>query len=427
MNFQKSQALFSRAEKHLVGGVNSPVRAFRSVGGNPLIIRRGSGAWIEDADGNRYIDLVGSYGPLILGHSHPTITSALNEALNNGTSFGATTEIEIKLAELVKEAFPGMDKVRFVNSGTEAVMSAIRLARGFTGRNKVIKFAGCYHGHSDFLLAQSGSGLMTFGMPTSAGVPEGTVKDTLIAKFNDIESVEAIFREHGKAVAAVVTEPVAGNMGVVVPENDFLKKVQELSHRYGALLVVDEVMSGFRKNFGGAQAEFGVEADITCLGKIIGGGLPVGAFGARAEIMDKLAPLGGVYQAGTLSGNPLAMTAGYYTLKYLQEHPQGYQHLMQMTERLETGIKKAVADAGAPVTVNRFGSMINPFFTSHHVKDFDSASTSDTAAFARFFWGLIQNGVYIPPSQFEAWFVPMIIQEDELDKIIAAVRIALND
>jgi glutamate-1-semialdehyde 2,1-aminomutase len=424
MNYNKSKELFEKASQHLVGGVNSPVRAFKSVGGTPLFISKGEGAYIEDVDGNRFVDYVGSYGPLILGHKDPEVQEAIIKALENGTTFGASTENEIILAELVKEAFPGIDKVRFVNSGTEAVMSTIRLARAFTKKNKIIKFAGCYHGHSDFLLAAAGSGLLTLSLPGSAGVPEAVVKDTIIVPYNDIEAVGQALAKYENEIAAVLVEPVPGNMGLVLPEHDFLKKLRELTSANNILLIFDEVMSGFRQCFGGAQHYYNIRPDITCLGKIIGGGMPVGAYGARAEIMDMVAPLGPVYQAGTLSGNPIAMAAGISTLNRLK-NPDIYKHINNITALLADGIRHLSDKLNTPLQVAVFGSMITPFFAQEKVTDYTSALKSDTEKFARFFWTLIHNGIYPPPSQFETWFVSARHTEAEVDKTLAAFEEAL--
>ncbi len=415
MNLSQSQQLFERAKQSMVGGVNSPVRAFNSVGGNPLFIERGEGIHIYDADGNEYIDLIGSYGPLILGHAHPKVVERVQEALKKSFSFGASSKDEIELAELVKEAFPHLDKVRFVNSGTEAVLSAIRLARAFTNRNKIVKFAGCYHGHSDALLVAAGSGLATLNIPGSKGVPQEAVSNTLIAQYNSIESVKALIAQHHQEIAAIFIEPVAGNMGVVVPEKSFMTQLRELCSEHGVLLVIDEVMTGFRQKFGGAQDHFGIQADITCMGKVIGGGMPVGAYGARAEIMDMVAPLGGVYQAGTLSGNPIAMACGLATLRELKK--QDYQRADHLGKEVKACLESAAVEKGIDIVVNQFGLMVNPFFTNKAVIDFDSAQQSDTALFAKFFWAAAENGLYIPPSQFEAWFLPIVLTDEELELI----------
>tara|TARA_R110001632_G_scaffold14337_4_gene48441 strand:+ start:5175 stop:6467 length:1293 start_codon:yes stop_codon:yes gene_type:complete len=419
MQFKKSQKLYEKGLVNLVGAVNSPVRAFTSVGGNPLFIKRGRGSQIIDVDGNKYVDLVLSYGPMILGHRHNKVQKAVNKALKNGYSFGASTENEITLAKIVCDAFPGMDKVRFVNSGTEAVISGVRLARAFTGKDKIIKFSGCYHGHQDSLLVAAGSGLATLSLPGSKGVPEGAVKNTLISTYNDMDSVKKHFSEHDD-IAGVIIEPICGNMGVVIPQNGFLKELKEYLQSKGALLIADEVMTGFRSKFGGAQELLGVEADITCLGKVIGGGFPVGAYGARNEIMEQVAPLGGMYQAGTLSGNPIAMAGGISTLRELKNQ-NPYQQFEEIGQKIETILLDAGKKYKIDVSVNRFGSMLNPFFTKVTVTNFDEAQTSDTKKFATFFWEMIKNGVFLPPSQFEAWFLSSALSEEDLAKIEKAV------
>ena len=419
MNFKKSQKLYDKGLINLVGAVNSPVRAFSSVGGNPLFIKRGRGSQIIDVDNNKYVDLVLSYGPMILGHRHKKVQKAVHKALKNGYSFGASTENEITLAKIVCDAFPGMDKVRFVNSGTEAVLSGIRLARAFTGKDKIIKFSGCYHGHQDALLVAAGSGLATLSLPGSKGVPEGAVKNTLIAKYNDLDSVKKHFEEHDD-IAGVIIEPIGGNMGVVIPQNNFLKELKEYLLSKGVLLIADEVMTGFRSKFGGAQELLGVEADITCLGKVIGGGFPVGAYGARNEIMEQVAPLGGMYQAGTLSGNPIAMAGGISTLKELKKQ-NPYEKFDAVGDRLSSMLLGAGKKYNIDVTVNRFGSMMNPFFTNVHVTNFEQAQTSNTNRFAIFFWEMIKNGVFLPPSQFEAWFLSSAISEKDMLVIEKAI------
>lgn len=424
MNLEKSIALYTKGLKHLVGAVNSPVRAFKSVGGVPLFIDRAGGSKIYDVDGNEYIDFVLSYGPMILGHRNKKVEKAIKKALKKGYTFGATTKNEIRLAKLVCNAFPGMDKVRFVNSGTEAVLSAIRLARAFTGKDKIIKFSGCYHGHSDALLVAAGSGLATLSLPGSAGVPEDAVKNTLIAEYNNLDSV----RKHiirNKDIAAIIIEPIGGNMGVVLPQNNFLKELSELAKENEILLIADEVMTGFRSKFGGAQEILGVEADITCLGKIIGGGFPVGAYGARNEIMEMVAPLGEMYQAGTLSGNPIAMACGIETLKVLKKKDP-FKKFEIIAERLEKILLKEAKENGIDLQVNRFGSMINPFFTSKKVVDFKTAQSSDTKKFKIFFWKMIENGVFLPPSQFEAWFLSTKFSEKDLEKTEKAIAIAMQ-
>ena len=419
MKFKKSEKLYNKGLKNLVGAVNSPVRAFASVGGNPLFIKKAKGSKITDVDGNEYVDLVLSYGPMILGHRHKKVQKAITKALKNGYSFGASTENEIKLAKIVCDAFPGMDKVRFVNSGTEAVLSGIRLARAFTGKDKIIKFSGCYHGHQDALLVAAGSGLATLSLPGSKGVPEGAVKNTLIANYNDLESVKAHFEEHDD-IAGVILEPIAGNMGVVIPQNDFLKELKSYLESKGALLIVDEVMTGFRSKFGGAQELLGVEADITCLGKVVGGGFPVGAYGARNEIMEMVAPLGGMYQAGTLSGNPIAMAGGIATLTELKKQ-NPYEKFNEIAQIIEVFLLESAKKYGVDLTVNRFGSMINPFFTNKTVTNFEEAQTSDTKKFATFFWEMIKNGVFLPPSQFESWFLSSALTEKDIQLISKAI------
>ena len=420
MEFKNSQKLYNKGLKHLVGAVNSPVRAFASVGGNPLFIKKAKGSKITAVDNNSFVDLVLSYGPMILGHRHKKVQRAIDKALKNGYTFGASTKNEIKLAKIVCDAFPGMDKVRFVNSGTEAVLSALRLARAYTGKDKIIKFSGCYHGHSDALLVAAGSGLVTLSMPGSKGVPEGAVKNTLIANFNDLESVKAHFEAHDD-IAGLILEPVAGNMGVVTPKDGFLTELKAYLESKGALLIVDEVMTGFRSKFGGAQELFDVEGDITCLGKVIGGGFPVGAYGARNEIMEMVAPLGGMYQAGTLSGNPIAMAAGISTLTELKKQ-NPYEQFNAVAERIEGFLLASAKENGVAITVNRFGSMINPFFTNVTVTNFEEAQTSDTKKFATFFWAMMHNGVFLPPSQFEAWFLSSALSNKDLEKIKKAIE-----
>ena len=423
MSFNKSNTLYKKGLKNLVGAVNSPVRAFSSVGGNPLFIKKAKGAKIYDVDGNEYVDLVVSYGPMILGHRHKSVEKAAKKALKKGYSFGASTENEIKLAKIVCDAFPEMDKVRFVNSGTEAVLSGIRLARAYTGKDKIIKFSGCYHGHQDALLVAAGSGLATLSLPGSKGVPEGAVQNTLIAAYNNLESVKAHFDKHDD-IAGVIIEPVGGNMGVVIPQNDFLKELKDFLKTKGALLIADEVMTGFRSKFGGAQEVLGVVADITCLGKVIGGGFPVGAYGARNEIMEQVAPLGGMYQAGTLSGNPIAMSGGISTLKELKRQ-NPYDKFDKIGSDLEEILMDAAKKYNVDLVVNRFGSMMNPFFTKSKVTNFEQAQTSDTEKFAVFFWEMIKNGVFLPPSQFEAWFLNSAISDKDIKVIAKAIDKAM--
>ena len=424
MSFKKSNKLYKKGLKNLVGAVNSPVRAFSSVGGNPLFIKKAKGTKITDVDGNEYVDLVLSYGPMILGHRHKKVQKGVDKALKKGYSFGASTEAEIKLAKIVCDAFPGMDKVRFVNSGTEAVLSAVRLARAFTGKDKIIKFSGCYHGHQDSLLVAAGSGLATLSLPGSKGVPDGAVKNTLIANYNDLDSVKAHFKKH-KDIAGVIIEPIAGNMGVVIPENNFLVELKAYLETQGALLIADEVMTGFRSKFGGAQELLGVEADITCLGKVIGGGFPVGAYGAREEIMQEVAPLGGMYQAGTLSGNPIAMAGGIATLTELKKQ-NPYKKFEETAGILEVILLETAKKYNIALTVNRFGSMLNPFFVNSEVTNFVEAQLSDTKKFAVFFWEMIKNGVFLPPSQFEAWFLSSALSDKDIKIIAEAVDKAME-
>jgi len=415
MNRIRSQKLFERAQRVIPGGVNSPVRAFRSVGGDPVFIARGHGAYVWDVDGNRYIDYVGSWGPLLLGHAHPAILEAVQEAASGGTSFGAPTEREVELAELISEAVPSIEMVRLVNSGTEATMSALRLARGHTGRELAVKFEGCYHGHVDSLLVKAGSGVATLSLPDAAGVPSAFAGTTIALPYNSTEAVKRAFEEHGDRIACVIVEPVAGNMGCVAPAPGFLEFLREITAHYGALLIFDEVMTGFRVSFGGAQQLYGVRPDLTTLGKVIGGGLPIGAYGGRADIMAKVAPLGPVYQAGTLSGNPLAVAAGLAMLRYLKAHPEIYGQLEQRTARL-------VEAFGPGVTVNRVGSMFTAFFCPGPVTDFESARRADATRFARFFRFMLDRGIYLAPSQFEAAFVSAAHSDDDIDRTRAAAQ-----
>jgi len=423
MKLEKSLELYTRGKRHLVGAVNSPVRAFKSVGGIPLFIDHAKGSKIYDVDDNEYVDMVLSYGPMILGHRNYYVEKIIKKYLKNGYTFGASTKGEVILAEMVCEAFPGMDKVRFVNSGTEAVLSAIRLARAFTGKDKIIKFSGCYHGHSDALLVAAGSGLATLSIPGSKGVPNDAVKNTLIAEYNNIDSVKPYFRKDD--VAAIIMEPVAGNMGVVLPTRQFIKSLKELLKDSGVLLIIDEVMTGFRSKFGGAQELLGLQADITCLGKVVGGGFPVGAYGARDEIMEMVSPLGNMYQAGTLSGNPIAMASGIATLKELKKQ-NPYKDFEKTAAFLERALKDAAKENGINLQVNRFGSMINAFFTKEKVVDFKSAQTSDTKKFKTFFWKMIENGVFLPPSQFEAWFLSTAMSKRDIYKVRSAIQIAMK-
>jgi len=412
-----SKKLFDKAKKLIPGGVNSPVRACKSVGSEPVFISRADGARIFDEDGNEYIDYIGSWGPMILGHRHHAVVSAINLALKNGTSFGAPTILEIKLAEMIIDAVPSVEMVRMVNSGTEATMSAIRLARGFTGRDMIIKFDGCYHGHSDALLVEAGSGVATLGIPGSPGVPESFVSSTLSLPFNDIKSVEEAMEKYGSQVACIIVEPVAGNMGLVLPCDGFLEALRKLTIKYSSLLIFDEVMTGFRVAYGGAQSVYGVVPDLTCLGKIIGGGLPVGAYGGKREIMEHIAPQGPVYQAGTLSGNPLAMAAGIATLTELKK-PGFYESLNANSEMLANGLVEAAEKAGIKVSVARSGSMLGMFFTEDKVIDFESAKKSDLKMFAAYYKKMLDNGIYLAPSQFEALFVSYSHSEDDIEQTI---------
>lgn len=419
LNLSRSKEMFAEAQKYIPGGVNSPVRAFKSVQMDPPFIAKGEGAYICDEDGNKYIDYVGSWGPLILGHCHPEVTRALKKCVETGTSFGAPTELETKMAKLVTEIMPSIDMIRMVNSGTEATMSALRLARGYTGRDKIVKFEGCYHGHADFLLIKAGSGALTHGVPTSPGVPANTAQNTITAPFNDLDALKKIFRQDGENIAAVILEPVPGNMGCIPPEEGYLQGVRKLTEEYGTLLIFDEVMTGFRVALGGAQARYEITPDLTCLGKIIGGGLPVGAYGGKREIMQKVSPLGSVYQAGTLSGNPLAMTAGLATLRLLQQDGL-YEKLEQKTDKLVAGMKEAAHVANAKVFFTKVGGMFSTFFTANKVTNFETAANSDIDKFAVFFQTLLSEGVYIAPSQFEAGFMSHAHEDEEIEKTIAA-------
>jgi len=420
--FDQSRRLQKRAERMIPGGVNSPVRAFRAVGGDPPFIVRGEGSRVWDADGNEYIDYIGSWGPLILGHSNPIVIEALSGAMRNGTSFGASTPAEADLAELVLSAFPRMQKVRFVSSGTEATMSAIRLARAFTKRKYIVKFEGCYHGHADALLVKAGSGVATLGIPGSAGVPEEFTQFTLALPYNDTEALKEAFKKFKHQIAGLIVEPVVGNMGCVPPARGYLEALRAVTSNDGALLIFDEVMTGFRLGFGGAQELYTIQPDLTTMGKIIGGGLPVGAYGGPAEIMDLVAPLGPMYQAGTLSGNPLAMAAGCAQLRYLREHKSVYAQLDKLSGELVAGVAGAAKAAGVPMTFNRVGSMFTWFFTPGPVTDWESASKSDAEAFGRFFRNMLDGGVYLPPSPYEAAFLSAAHTEEDVHKTIAAAK-----
>jgi glutamate-1-semialdehyde 2,1-aminomutase len=422
---QRSRRAFARAKQLIPGGVNSPARAFGGVGGEPIFMARGEGAYLVDIDGNRYLDYIGSWGPMILGHAHPRVTAALEEAVRRGTSFGAPTEAESELAELIVEAVPSVEKVRLVNSGTEATMSAIRLARGYTGRETIVKFAGNYHGHVDSLLVAAGSSAATLGVPNSPGVTTGTTKDTLVLEYNDCGALERAFAEHGPRIAGVIVEAIVGNMGCVVPTSEFLRALTDETSKAGALLIFDEVMTGFRVAYGGAQSLFGVTPDLTTLGKIVGGGLPVGAYGGRAEIMDHILPAGKVFQAGTLSGNPLATAAGIATLKELHDNSP-YHHLEAMGARLQAGLNAAAREIDMPHTTARVGSMLTFFFHPGPVKNWTDASRCDTKQFSRYFWGLIDRGVYMPCSQYEALFISAAHTTADIDHTIAAAREVLS-
>ena len=421
----KSEEAFAEAKQVIPGGVNSPARAFSAVESDPLFIEAGDGAFVYDIDGNEYIDYVGSWGPMVLGYNHPAVVEALQKQLMQGTSFGAPTEVETELAELVIDAVPSIDKVRMVNSGTEATMSALRLARGYTGRKKIVKLEGCYHGHGDSLLVDAGSGVTTLGISGSPGVPEEIAQETIVAPYNDIEAVEEIFQEYGSQIAGVILEPVTGNMGVIRPQVNYLEQLREVTSDYDSLLIFDEVMTGFRVAYGGAQEFYGVEPDLTTLGKIIGGGLPVGAYGGKEEIMSYVAPEGPVYQAGTLSGNPLAMTAGLTTLKLLQQY-NVYEELEEKAAQLENGFNANIAELGIPATVSRVGSMFSLFFREERVTNYQEAKDCDTEAFAAYFEAMLEEGIYLPPSQFESNFVSAAHTEVDLEQTIEANYKALR-
>jgi len=422
----RSKTLFEEAQDYIPGGVNSPVRAFKSVGGDPIFMQRAQGAYMYDADGNAYLDLINSWGPMILGHAYPAVEAAIQQVIGNSFSFGTPTEIEVEMAKLIVAAVPSIEKVRLGNSGTEATMSAIRLARRYTGRDKVIKFAGCYHGHGDSFLIAAGSGAMTFGVPNSPGVTEGVAKDTLIARFNDLENVKELVHANAEGVAAIILEPVTGNMGVIQPEPGFLEGLRQLCDAHGIVLIFDEVMTCFRLSYHCAQHLLGVTPDITCLGKIIGGGMPVGAYGGKKEIMEYVSPAGPVYQAGTLSGNPLAMNAGYATLSHLRDHPELYEKIDQATQQMADGMSALFAEKGVAHQVGRVGSMFTLFFHDQPVKSFDDAKACDTEAFAGFFRNMLLQGVYMPPSQFEAMFISQAVEEKEIGLFLDACRVALG-
>jgi glutamate-1-semialdehyde 2,1-aminomutase len=425
-DIMSSEELYIRAKKVMPGGVNSPVRAFRAVGMNPPFIKKGKGSRIWDEDGREYIDYVMSWGPLILGHAYPDVVSAVKKQAESGTSFGACTELEVLMAEKIKEALPSMEVIRMVNSGTEATMSAIRLSRGYTGRNLIVKFAGCYHGHSDSLLISAGSGALTFGAPDSGGVTENTARDTIVARYNDTEMVKDIFNKYGEQIAAVIVEPLAGNMGTVPPKDGFLKTLRDETIKYGALLIFDEVITGFRVSYSGAQGLFGIIPDITTLGKIIGGGLPVGAYGGKEEIMRQVSPDGPVYQAGTLSGNPLAMAAGLATLNVLSGNPGIYEELERKADKLCRGLKEALGRSGILVTINRMGSMMTVFFSGSEVFDYESALKSDTTLYAAYFREMQKQGIYLPPAQFETFFLSIAHTDEDIERTIEAAQNAAN-
>ena len=421
MTYNRSIQLFEKAKEMIPGGVNSPVRAFRSVGLNPPFIKSAKGSKINDVDGNEYIDYVCSWGPMILGHANDEVLEEIINAAREGTSFGAPTEREVELAEIICKAIPSVEMVRMVSSGTEAVMSAIRLARGFTGRDKILKFEGCYHGHSDGLLVKAGSGALTTGVPDSAGVPADYARNTITAAYNDCDNLKNIFEAYGNELATVIIEPVAGNMGIVVPDIEFLKLLRELTHKYGAILIFDEVITGFRVAYNGAQGYYGITPDISVFGKIIGGGMPVGAYGGRKDIMSKISPSGPVYQAGTLSGNPVAMAAGIKTLEILRDNPDIYKNLDIKGAQLENAFKSTAQKYNIPLTVNRVGSLLSAFFTPEKVINFESAVTSDKERFSKYFAAMLEEGIYLAPSQFEAMFVSAAHSEADIDKTVAAI------
>lgn len=422
MLYQRSSALFEEAKKYIPGGVNSPVRAFKSVGGVPIFMKSAKGAYLIDADDRTYIDYINSWGPAILGHTHPEVLEAVQEQAENGFSYGTPTELETEIASLIVKNVPNIDQIRMVSSGTEACMSAIRLARGYTEREKIIKFEGCYHGHSDSFLIEAGSGAATFGNPNSPGVTRGTAKDTLLVGYNDLEKVKFIFEQNKNEIAGVIIEPIAGNMGCVLPENNFLQELRKLCDENGTLLILDEVMTGFRQAFGGAQERLGVKADLVTYGKVIGGGMPVGAFAGRNEIMDCLAPKGSVYQAGTLSGNPLAMRAGLMTLQIIQRDVDFYKNIDKTTETLSQEIEKIFAEKGLQNVINRKGSMMSIFFGVEKVSNFEDAKKANHKQFNEFFHYLLSNGIYLPPSGYETWFISSAIKQTEIDKTLEVIR-----
>lgn len=418
----KSQTLFERAQEHIPGGVNSPVRAFKSVGGTPIFIKKAKGAYLYDEDGNRYIDYINSWGPMILGHAYEPVVEAIRERAAHSTSFGAPTELEIEMAELIKSMVPNVDLIRMVSSGTEACMSAVRLARGYTGRNKIVKFEGCYHGHADSFLVKAGSGVATLNIQSVPGVSASVAQDTLTAPYNNLDAVKALIAQHPSEIAAVIIEPVAGNMGCILPQQGYLEGLRTLCDHHNIVLIFDEVMTGFRLAAGGAQERYNIKADLVTYGKIIGGGMPVGAFGGRKEIMQHIAPLGSVYQAGTLSGNPIAMIAGYTLLKELKSSPDIYSKLQQTTKQLSDGISGVLTAKGIDHTINRLGSMMSVHFGIHEVIDFDTAKQCDIPLFNRLFHHLLQHGVYLPPSAYESWFISAAITETEVETTVKAIK-----
>ena len=426
MNTSKSQELFARAQKSIPGGVNSPVRAFKSVGGTPLFMKSAKGAYMYDADGNQYIDYINSWGPMILGHAYEPVVKAIQDMVGRSTSFGAPTELEIEMAELIKSMAPNVDMVRMVSSGTEACMSALRLARGYTGRNKFIKFEGCYHGHADAFLVKAGSGVATFNIQTVPGVTAGVSMDTLTAPYNDLASVEKLVTENKGEIAAIIIEPVAGNMGCIIPQAGYLEGLRAICDREGIVFIFDEVMTGFRLAAGGAQERLGINADLVTYGKVIGGGLPVGAFGGKKEIMQHISPLGNVYQAGTLSGNPIAMIAGYTMLKTLKDNPGIYKELDDKTETLHKGLKGVLSSGDVPHVINRLGSMISVHFSDKPVTDFAAAASADNARFNRFFHSMLDQGVYLPPSAYETWFISTALSASDIEQTVAAAEKALR-
>ncbi len=426
-NISNSQTLFTRAQESIPGGVNSPVRAFKSVGGTPIFMQRAKGAYLYDADGNQYIDYINSWGPMILGHAYEPVIKAIQEKVLESTSFGAPTELEIKVAELIKSMTPNVDLIRMVNSGTEACMSAIRVARGYTGRNKIIKFEGCYHGHADAFLVKAGSGVATFNIQTVPGVTAGVANDTLTAPYNDLEAVEQLVKQHKDEIAAIIIEPVAGNMGCIPPVEGYLEGLRTICDREGIVYIFDEVMTGFRLAAGGAQERLHVDVDLVTYGKVIGAGMPVGAFGGKREIMENVAPLGKVYQAGTLSGNPIAMIAGYTLLNVLNENPSIYNSIDEKTNYLRKGLNEVLTDWGRPYKINQLGSMISIHFSKHAINNFDDASRADNAFFNKFFHAMLDRGIYLPPSAFETWFISDALTKEDLDKTIEATRESLKE